>query len=477
MKITFLEPPPLNPRKKPERLFGCSYELYHFLDFANLHIFALLDRAGFTLGYWDAILDKLAWPKFLRLLQKDEAKIYILHSVFLSKKVDLFTIKKLRRIKPHALILVHGPEPTRDPAPYLLDENVLVFRGEPEENILRFLQKNNPQGISFRKNGKLTTLPYTGHPLDVNQFPILNRLHPAIKRYTHSYRNPKLSKTPQTVMLTSRGCAFRCRFCVPNSVSFAREIEHLKFNLGKPKPSIFSTPRVMAEFRQIKKQGFGAVMIIDDQFLWDQKRTLEICRGIKDLEIEWGCLSRADFLTDPQIVQALASAGCRLIDIGVESLEQKVLDYIRKDLQVAAITKALENLERFGIEAKLNIILGACPWETPTQIKASVRKLKKMHVYQVMFSLATPFPGTAYYQTCVHQGYLKGDLNTLDPTHRALVSYPKLSAEQLEDLQKWANRSFYLRPKIIFHRLKSYKNLHNLAQDLRILAKLLASSS
>ena len=46
--------------------------------------------------------------------------------------------------------------------------------------------------------------------------------------------------------------------------------------------------------------------------------------------MEWGMLSRADFLTDEEVVAALARAGCRSIDMGVESLKQEVLDKINE---------------------------------------------------------------------------------------------------------------------------------------------------
>lgn len=473
MKITFIEPPSLHPKKNPERLFGCSYELYHFLDLANLYLLTLLDQKGFSVDYLDAILDKLNWKNFLQRLKTDDSKIYIIHSVILSKKTDLFTMKKLRKYNPHSLILVHGPEPTRVPQEYLIDENVIIFRGEPEENLIRFLQKNQPRAISYFKKGQMVEIPSTGKLLDLDTLPPINRLHPAIRDYVFAYTNPKLIKRPQTIMMTSRGCAFRCRFCVPNSISFAREIEYLKDSPSKPKPALLSAERVIAEFQLIKKQGFKAVMVVDDQFLWDKKRTLKICAGIKKLKLEWACLSRADFLTDKDVVKAIAESGCHLVDIGVESLDQKVLNYIRKDLKISDIEKALHNLNTYGLEAKFNIMFGTCPFETPQMTKATVRKLQKMKIKNAMFSIATPFPGTAYYQTCKKKGYLKIDTENLDPAHNALISYPSFSKKELEDLQKWAYRSFYLRPSFLKNRLKTYKNPMNFIRDLKIISKLL----
>ena len=73
--------------------------------------------------------------------------------------------------------------------------------------------------------------------------------------------------------------------------------------------------------------------IIDDQFLWLEARTIEICEGVRPLGIEWGCLARADHITD-HIARQMSLAGCRYIDMGWESFNQEVLSDIRKNLDV-----------------------------------------------------------------------------------------------------------------------------------------------
>src|SRR3989337_816360 len=112
MKITFFEPPSIG-EKTPERFAGCSYELYHFPDLANLYPFTCLYEEGFDVNYIDASLEKLDENSFLN-------------------KTDLHYIKKIQEIRPSSKVIFHGPEPTRVPEEYLINDRVFVFRGEIE---------------------------------------------------------------------------------------------------------------------------------------------------------------------------------------------------------------------------------------------------------------------------------------------------------------------------------------------------------
>lgn len=302
MKITFVEPPPIT-KKTPERLAGCSYELYHFPDLANLYLLSYIHRCGFEVNYIDAVMEKWDRDKFCDRLREDMADVYIIHSVILSKATDIEAIKWIRSITSKAMILFHGPEPTRVAQEYLIDSKIVVFRGEPEKNIITFLEKGVIEGGSYLKDDKICEEPPSSQILiDFDELPVPMRTYGILSKYKNKYFNPKFQKKPFTVMMASRGCAFNCLFCVPNSISFARQLEYLRYFNKKPSPSIGSANRIIAEFRQIKEEGFGSVLVIDDQFLWGKERTLAICNGIKELGIEWGCLSRADFLTDRKSV-------------------------------------------------------------------------------------------------------------------------------------------------------------------------------
>ena len=466
MKVTFLEPPSIED-KVPERLAGCTYELYHFPDLANLYPLTMLTEAGHDVGYIDSGLEKLDDAAFIKRVGGDDSGIYIIHSVILSKRTDLHFMRKILDGKGDIRIILHGPEPTRVPEQYLIDQRVVVFRGEIENKILQCVDGETPPGVSMLRDGRVVH----GKPselVDMDTLPVPDRFHASIRRYALSYFNPKFRGRPYTAMMASRGCAFRCLFCVPNSISFARELEHIRHFGRKPPPSVASAGRVAAEFEAIAAGGYKSVMVLDDQFLWGRERTLEICGRIEGLSLEWGCLSRADFLTDEEVIGALAKSGCVSIDIGVESFKQKVLDYIRKDLKAETAREAVATLKRHGIDPKLNLMFGTCPEETEEDIAYTVRVAGNLGIDNAMFSVATPFKGTEFYRFCKSEGYLIDDSDYINPLGKSVISYPQLTGSDLERLQRKAYRKFYLRPRFILKRLRRCASWRALKEDLRV---------
>lgn len=476
MRVSFLEPPPVTERT-PERFAGCTYEVYHFPDLGNLYPFTMLHEQGVEVDYLDAGLLGCDEASFLRRLMIRPAEFYVLHAVVLAKPTDLHWIAKIRAVQPEAWILLHGPEATRVPEQYIgQDERVVVFRGEVERTLVEFVTgaQDGEFGLARLVDGEVQVFPPDPRGyLPFDELPIPARDHPSLLPYRDRYFNPKYKGRPHALMLASRGCSFRCTFCVPNAISFQREMEHQLRTGLKPPVKKASPQRVFAEFQRLKEQGYRSVHVGDDQFLWAKKRTLEICRLIEPLAMEWGMLSRADFLTDEEVVGALARAGCTSIDIGVESLKQEVLDAINKDLDVADVRRAVALLTAHGISPKLNIMLGTTPGETPEDVYWTVRELKQMNVHHVMFSIATPFKGTPFYAHCKEQGYLVDESDAVNPMGKAMLSYPSLSAAQLEDLERYAYRSFYLRPKIVVERLKRMRRPQDLINDIKVATQVL----
>jgi anaerobic magnesium-protoporphyrin IX monomethyl ester cyclase len=483
-KVTFLEPPAVTDRN-PERFAGCTYELYHFPDLGNLYAFTMLHERGVTVDYLDASLLGDDEARFTRRLQESPADAYVLHAVVLAKPTDLHWIRRLRALQPGATIYVHGPEATRVPEEYISaggapDPKVIVIRGEMERCLLDLVlgsmggEMKEPYGLTRLEGEALKTYgPDPRGYIEFDDLPIPARDHPTLDRYRDRYFNPKYEGRPHALMLTSRGCSFRCSFCVPNAISFAREMEGFKVNGRKPPVAKASPERIAREFRWLKEHGYKSIHIADDQFLWARKRTMEICKLLEPIGMEWGMLSRADFLTDEEVVSALARAGCKSIDMGVESLKQDVLDKINKDLNVEDVYTAVRLLRKHGISPKLNIMFGTTPEETPEDIYWTVKELKKLDITNVMFAIATPFKGTAFFDYCKEKGFLIDESDDVNPMGKAMISYPQLTNTQLEELERYAYRSFYLRPKIVANRLSRVKSLKDLVNDIRVAKRVL----
>ncbi|MDX9755064.1 MAG: radical SAM protein [bacterium] len=478
-RVVFIEPPVKNRKHIPERFAGCSYMLYPLPDLANLYMLSYLEKNGFATDIINGVLDDLSEEAFLARIQALQPRALILHSVILAKPLDLAIIPRVLQAVD-APILIHGPEPSRVPREYLEalgplahHGKVVVFIGEPEKNILAYLQRGEKRGMVLYEGDAIQTYPHNHEFLSMEELPYDFHAHPTVKRLSRFFMNAKFPRQPVATILVSRGCPFPCSYCVPNSVSFARELEFRGIQHGaKPRAVYASAERVIAEFQAVKEAGYPSLMVMDDQFLAQKKRTLAICEGVKDLGLDWGCLSRSDFLDDEEVVAALARAGCISVDIGVETLSQKLLDLIDKRLDIDTFYRAVPLLQKYQIEPKINIMFGTSVEETEEDIHYTIKELERLNLHHVMFAVATPFKGTPFYDRAKADGTLINTSDAINPFGKSMISYPHLSHERLEALCRYAYRRFYLRPSQLWYRLKSYRSLSAVKTDLGVIANL-----
>lgn len=467
MKITFLAPPTYG-QPVPDRLFGCSFALYYLQPLSYLYPAAVAERAGAEVAYLDCPVEGMGEKKFMEFLSKDDSDAYVFFTLLISKKMDLRAAEVIRSIRGEEPYLIFmGPQPTYEPEAFIRYSRDIVIRGETEavmeELVSALIDGKNWErvfGISYLKNGSIKnnpSMPILGD-LDSLPFPARHLIDPK------KYYNPKLRRNPSAVVLASRGCANQCYYCVPCAPNYAREIEGRKLLKRKPEVRARSAENVIEELELLAEKGYASISFMDDQFIWGKERTLKILGALKDLDLEFGILARADHLLDEEVVKALAEANCSYIDIGIESLNQSILDYINKGLKLEDFHTAIALLKKYKIEPKLNILLGSSPLETRETIKNTVQKVKALGVEYVMFSVCSPFPGTKFHDFCVKEGYMTGELNDMDALRKSLISYPHLSGEELEELVKWAYRYFYLDPSYLVKRalkMRSFADFKN----------------
>jgi len=437
----------------PEKMYGCSYSIYPTPDLAVLYNAAVLKKAGYevSLFYIKKIEDVHRLPL---------ANIYLINSVILSYKSDIEIAKKIKKN-----VCCFGPYPTLFPEKYLIKKNIFVLRGETEHALISAIKDPlGSKGVSYLKDNKIFNNETAGiiEDLDIIPFPLR-------EIDEEKYFNPKLNCKKFTNVLASRGCANKCKFCVPNSISWSRELEWKKFNSGKPPVKIRSANNVIKELKLIKEQGFEEFSFVDDQFIVEKNRVLEISKAIKKLGLTYGMLARADRLLDEEIISSLACSKCRYIDIGAESFDQEVLNDINKGIKVEKIFQAINLLAKHKIEPKINIMFGTSAKETKKVIEDTVKKTLSLPSNYCMFSIATPFPGTEFRRVAEKNNWIIKN-NDTNPASVAQIGYPGLSGKDLEQISKNANIRFYLRPKIFFVVFKKALSLKSINLYTKLLS-------
>lgn len=460
MVITFIVPPSLDGELPAERTAGCTRIVYPMPNIYELTVAALLERDGHEVHYEDFVISERKEGDLDEFFQKDKSDCYALWSVNLSLKTDKEVIRKIREKRGmDTWIVVMGPGVTYYTKELLADDHIIIVRGEPEmtvSEVLRTIERSEDiaevKGITYLCNGEKKHNPSRELLKDLDELPFPARHF--IEQYT--YTNPKLKTHPYTTVLTSRNCPFHCIYCVPSSLTFAREIENKRVTGKKPFISFRSVEKVIEEVEMLASKGYKAICFIDDNFITTTKRLRPICECLKRHKIAWGCQARVDAITE-EIAEILGNSGCQFVDLGVESFNDNILQYIKKGITSKQIFEGIELLKKYDVPVKLNILIGTSPLETKETIKDTLKKSKELNVSQVMFNIVAPFPGTEFYELAKANNWIKGgEYTPTDVQHNSIISYPNLSSEEMERLLFWNNVGFFLRPSFIWKNIKKF---------------------
>lgn len=475
MKVTFLIPPCYDHKQPAERSAGCTRVVYLAPNIYELTVAAYVRTLeGVTVSYFDCIGHNISVAAFKDWVKNDDSDVYLVWAVNLSIDSDLQALADIRQFKPNTPVVFMGPGPTYFFKKCLVDENVIIVRGEPDQTVYELIRAMRDgidfrelPGISYTIDDKIINNPSRPLIADLDALPFAARDLVA----DVEYHNPKLKVGPYTTMITSRNCPYQCIYCVPSSLSFAREIESRRQFGHKPKIGFRSVENVEKEVAALHKAGYKAIGFMDDNFIWNEERTRALCEIMKKYDMVWGCEARVDAITEP-IVKLLSESNCRYIDLGVESFSEDILKYIKKGITVKQIYDAIFLLAKYKVPVKLNILIGSCPLETRETVKKTLREVKKLPVDQVMFNIVSPFPGTEYYKLCKENGWIKdGDYKPTDVQRNSILDLPNLSAREMEKLLFYNNIKFFLSPKFIlkqFHRFSSWSEFKHSAKALKI---------
>lgn len=262
------------------------------------------------------------------------------------------------------------------------------------------------------------------------------------------------SRSSSKTMSTSRGCWYRCTFCVVNQ-----------------KPRFASPAAVVDEMQHLERElGAEYVFIIDPLCMYDQARMFAICEeiGRRGLRLKWGCDARVSCVT-PDLIRAMDRANCYDLSFGIESGVQRLLNAVKKGTTLGQVARAIETVCRYTDIRVGGLFILGLPGESAEDSLETIRFAKSLPLDMAQFSLCTPYPGSALFEELRAAGRLDDGIRpdgTLDTSvwrrYSAYISFtsldpiwvtPEKTPGQLRALQKRAQREFYLRPSQILRHL------------------------
>lgn len=252
-------------------------------------------------------------------------------------------------------------------------------------------------------------------------------------------KKPKFSQgllprnLPYSVTITSRGCPYQCVFCAASTVS------------GK-KIRYRSAENVLAEIDILYKKGIREIVFLDDHFLGNKKRAMDILQGLMErrYDLLWKCSNIAVFATDEILLKAMKDSGCYQMTVSVESGNQSVLrNVIKKPVDLNKVPVVLDKAKEMGFEIIVNFVIGF-PDETWEQIRETVRYAENLNVDLVNFHIATPLPKTELMKICLERGYLSSDQCSTQGFTKGVISTPEFTSTDLEIIRafEWDRINF-----------------------------------
>jgi radical SAM superfamily enzyme YgiQ (UPF0313 family) len=182
---------------------------------------------------------------------------------------------------------------------------------------------------------------------------------------------------------TSRGCPYKCIFCVGRKMVGAKVRYH-------------SAERIATELQYLANLKFHQINIADDLFTANQNHCLAVCEEIlqRELEINWTSFARVDTVSE-KLLSKMKAAGCTAVSFGIESANPAILKTIKKGITVQQIRNAVRICRRVGISPYASFILGL-PGETPQTIKETKTFAANLQQEGLAygFHILAPFPGT-----------------------------------------------------------------------------------
>jgi radical SAM superfamily enzyme YgiQ (UPF0313 family) len=200
----------------------------------------------------------------------------------------------------------------------------------------------------------------------------------------------------------------------------------------------------------------------DDTFTDDLPRAEAIARGLGRLGVTWSCNAKAN--VPYATLKILKDHGLRLLLVGYESGNQRILNNVKKGLRLDVARRFTRACRELGITLHGTFILGL-PGETRETIEETIRYACELDPHTIQVSIAAPYPGTEMHREALAQGWLGGGLVDGRGLQQSALGYPHLTRTEIFDAVETFYRRFYFRPKKIFALARE------MARDRRLLAR------
>lgn len=355
--------------------------------------------------------------------------------------IDVETARRIKEQKPSTVTVLTGPHVS------VLPEDSLRFakgavdiacRGEFDYSTKELCEGRaweKVDGISFLKEGKVVHTPDRPPIQDLDALPFASQVYkrdlPVNEYIIPHFLHPYVS------IYSSRGCPSKCIYCLWPQTFSGRTMRTR------------SPENVYQEVKWIVENipGVREISFDDDTFTADRKHAREVAEKIRPLGISWTINARAN--CDYETLKLMREAGLRHVVVGYETGNEEVLKNIKKGVTKAQAIEFTRNCKKLGLSVHGAFVMGL-PGETRDTIRETIEFAKCLDLNSIQASLASPYPGTEFYDLCRKEGWIASESYIDDTGHQTcVINYPHLSNKEIFDAVELIYNKFYFRPKYI----------------------------
>ncbi|MDD5008250.1 MAG: radical SAM protein [Syntrophorhabdaceae bacterium] len=254
---------------------------------------------------------------------------------------------------------------------------------------------------------------------------------------------------PVTLVESSRGCKFNCRFC---SIT----------NYFKASCNYRPIGDIVKELAGIKKKG---IFFVDDNVASSPDRAKDLFREIASLGIKWIGQGSINMAKDRGLIGLMKKSGCLGLLVGLESLDPANLELMGKrwNGDDGGFKEALKVFRDNGIAIYGTFVFGYDN-DDADSFKRALDFALEQKFFLAAFNHLVPFPGTPLYDEMKKDGRLLYDKWWLEPDNKFgdVVFTPKrMSAKQLSERCFEARKKFFSAQSIIKRSLDFDSNCRN----------------
>jgi radical SAM superfamily enzyme YgiQ (UPF0313 family) len=322
--------------------------------------------------------------KCLNFIKKKSIDFVGIYSIFPTEKFLIDLSHAIKQLDKSIYVVAGGPHAT------LMDYRILkkskvdyIVRGEGEQTIISLLEyikrdKNlkSCNGISFiNKDGKFIR---GNEPklTDIDKLPLPDRS-----------LLPKgfFKKTKTAYVITSRGCPYKCSFCLSPLI--------WKYQRWRNLNNVIKEIKFLTDNYNIENLFFW-----DDTLLSNSQRAIKFCKMIikEKLKIKMGCYARVEEVNS-EICKFLFKSGFRKIKFGIESGNLSELKLLNKQSIYSKAYRAVRCAKKAGIFVHNSYQIGF-PNTTNETCEQTLKFAKKINPNYAYFFLFVPYPGTPIYE-------------------------------------------------------------------------------